>query len=252
VAPAGKRVTVDFGKRASSFGVENNYTKDQFNYPRFYWFHFLPFYHMGIPISYPLTSHLTASYWLTNGLNQTEDFNGFKSHAVQMNLTPVPRLSVSLNYFNGQEWRAVNGRAPRGRSHFFDSYFTWEASNRRTLAGEADYAVERVIPGSAPDTVLGGAGHARYRLTRKVSVAGRFVYLNDRNGWFSGSNRALKDVTVTATFDLAEGFQMRWEVRRDWSNSAWFATDDPARCERSQTSALLGLIWWFGGKPGTW
>lgn len=252
VAPAGNGVTVDFGKWASSFGIENNYTKDQFNYSRSYWFNFLPFYHMGFRASYPLTGWLNASYWLTNGLNKTEDFNGFKSQAVLLNFTSSPRLSANLNYFSGQEQRAVSGRAPRGRSHFVDGYVTWQASDRWQLAGEADYAIERIAPTSAPSVIFGGAAYARYRLSRKVHLAGRFVYLNDRNGWFSGTSQALKDATATATFDLVDGFQMRWEVRRDWSGSPWFATDDSTRRKRDQTTALLGLIWWFGGKQGSW
>lgn len=251
-APIGRGITLDFGKWASSFGIENNYTKDQLNYSRSYWFNFLPFYHMGFRASYPLTSRLNASYWLTNGLNQTEDFNGFKSHAVLLNFTPTRRLSANLNYFHGQEQRAVNGRAPRGRSHFLDAYVTWQASDRWTMASEADYAIERVAPGAAPRVVFGGAGYARYRLARNVHLAGRFTYLNDREGWFSGASQALKDATMTATFELNDGFQMRWELRRDWSNAAWFATDNPARRARDQTTALVGLIWWFGGKQGPW
>jgi hypothetical protein len=252
VAPLGSGITVDFGKWASAFGIENNYTKDQFNYSRSFWFNFLPFYHVGFRASYPLTGRLNVSYWLTNGLNQSEDFNGFKSHAVLLNFTPSPRLSASLNYFHGQEQRAVKGRAPRGRSHFLDGYVTWQAAIRWTVAGEWDYAVERIGPDAAPKVVFGGAGYARYRLVRKVHLAGRFAYLNDRNGWFSGRNQALKEATATATFDLADGFQMRWEARRDWSNSPWFATEDPTRHKRHQTTALLGLIWWFGGKKGPW
>jgi hypothetical protein len=44
VVPLGKGLTVDFGKWASSLGVESNYTKDQMNYTRSYWFTYLPFY----------------------------------------------------------------------------------------------------------------------------------------------------------------------------------------------------------------
>lgn len=252
VAPVGKGLTVDFGKWASAFGIENNYTKDQFNYSRSYWFNFLPFYHMGMRATYPVNRWLNASYWLTNGLNQTEDFNGFKSHAVLLNFTPSARVSANLNYYNGQEQRVTEGRAPRGRSHLVDSYLTWQASERWTLAAEADYAVERTTPQGAPRVVLGGAGYARYRVQPRFQLAGRFAYLLDRNGWFSGANQRLRDATATASFDLAEGFQMRWEVRRDWSNAAWFPTRDPGRPRRAQTTALLGLIWWFGGKQGVW
>lgn len=75
VAPVGRGLTVDFGKFASALGIENNYTKDQINYSRSFWFHLLPFYHMGFRATYPLTSGLNAGYWLVNGANQTEDFN---------------------------------------------------------------------------------------------------------------------------------------------------------------------------------
>src|ERR1035438_6509822 len=47
IIPLGSGVTVDFGKWASSLGIEGNYTKDQINYSRSFWFNYLPFYHMG-------------------------------------------------------------------------------------------------------------------------------------------------------------------------------------------------------------
>lgn len=252
VLPAGNGVTVDFGKWASSFGIEGNYTKDQLNYSRSYWFNFLPFYHMGVRVSYPLNGQVTASYWLTNGLNQTEDFNGFKSQAVLLNFQPSDRISANLNYFNGQEERSVEGRTPRGRSHFLDSYITLHANDRLTFAVEADYALERIEPLSAPRLVYGGAGYARYKFTRGFSLASRFAYLNDRDGVFSGTSQALKDFTTTATFNVANGFQMRWEYRRDSSSRPFFMTDEPGRLTPSQNTALVGLIWWFGGKQGAW
>jgi hypothetical protein len=64
--------------------------------------------------------------------------------------------------------------------------------------------------------------------------------------------QSLKEATVTAVFDLASGFQMRWEYRRDWSDVPYFPTADPARRKREQNTGLLGLIWWFGGKQGAW
>lgn len=252
VAPAGKGLTVDFGKWASGLGIENNYTKDQFNYSRSYWFNFLPFYHMGFRASYPVAPGVNAAYWLTNGANQTEDFNAFKSQAAILSFAREGRFSANLNYFNGQEQRAVAGRAPRGRTHYLDGYITWNASGKWTFAAEADYAISRVGPRSAPRTVYGGAGYARYRAHRRFDLAGRFVYFADGSGLFSGSSQTLKDATVTATFHLMDGFQMRWEYRRDWSNAAFFPTADPERLKREQNTALLGLIWWFGEKQGAW
>ena len=252
VAPVGRGLTVNFGKFASSFGIENNYTKDQINYSRSYWFNFLPYYHMGFQTTYPVTSKLNVSYWLTNGVNQTEDFNGFKSHAVLLNYNPAPSVSANLNYFNGQEHRGEMGVAPRGRSHFVDGYVTWKATDRLTLAAEADYVISRAEPSSGPQSVSGGAGYVRYRFHPRFSLGGRFAYLRDSGGLFSGRSQTLKDGTVTANFDVADGFQMRWEYRRDWSDIDYFVTSAPNTLKSEQNTALLGLIWWFGGKRGAW
>ena len=77
-------MTVDFGKWASALGVEGNYNKDQINYSRSYYFNFLPFYHMGFRAGYNLTPKINLTYWLVNGAQQTEDFNGFKSQALHL------------------------------------------------------------------------------------------------------------------------------------------------------------------------
>ncbi len=252
IAPLGKGLATDFGKFASSIGIEGNYTKDQLNYSRSYWFEFLPFYHMGFRASYPLSDRLNVNYWLVNGVNQTEDFNGFKSQAVLLNFRPASKVSANLNYFRGREQREVSGRTPRGRSHYVDGYMTWQPARLLTLAAEGDYAISRMEESSPPQRVTGGAGYARYRFHPKFNLAGRFEYLDDSGGLFSGVTQTLKEATVTAVFDVASGFQMRWEYRRDWSDVAFFPTADPGRRKREQNTALLGLIWWFGGKQGAW
>ena len=89
----GSGITADFGKWASSLGIEGNYTKDQMNYSRSYWFNYLPFYHMGARVSYQVNDHLGINYWITNGTQQTEDFNGFKDQLGGVVLT-LARISV--------------------------------------------------------------------------------------------------------------------------------------------------------------
>ena len=69
---------MDFGKWASSIGLEGNYTKDQMNYSRSYWFDFLPFYHMGLRANYQVNDQLSVNYWMVDGTNQTEPVNGYK------------------------------------------------------------------------------------------------------------------------------------------------------------------------------
>ena len=70
VIPVGKGLTIDFGKFASSLGIEGNYTKDQMNYSRSLWFNFLPYYHMGIRANYSFNDKIAVNYWTVNGTHK--------------------------------------------------------------------------------------------------------------------------------------------------------------------------------------
>lgn len=273
VFPVGNGLTVDFGKWASSLGVEGNYNKDQINYSRSYFFNFLPFYHMGFRASYNFSSRINFTYMLTNGAQQAEDFNGFKSQHFSLVLKPTSPVTWTANYYVGQEQRDVNAvlnpglptaptqpglptssitPTPDGREHILDSYLTWNATPRLTLVGEGDYMINRVFGSSAPQHVSGGAAYARYQLTPGFALAGRGEYMSDRGGLFSGVTQALKETTGTAEYKLAEGFLARMEWRRDFSNHPFFLTDVPGKLKNEQNTATLGLIWWFGQKQGSW
>jgi hypothetical protein len=273
IAPVGSGLTVDFGKWASAFGIENNYAKDQMNYSRSYYFNFLPFYHLGFRANYNVNDKLNVAYWLVNGIQQSEDFNGFKSQAVLFTIKPTNNLSWNVNYYTGLEGRdeipALNPGlptlptqpglptdiirpVPHGRTHIFDTYATWNATDKLTLAAEADYVVSRVTRDTPPTHVTGGAAYARYQFTPKVSLAARAEYLSDRGGLFSGRTQALKETTLTFDYKLADGFLVRSEWRRDFSNQPFFLTERPGLLKQEQNTATVGLIWWVGRKEGSW
>ena len=273
VAPLGRGLTVDFGKWASAMGYENNYSKDQLNYSRSYFFNFLPFYHMGFRTTYSLNDRLTLGYWLVNGTQQTEDFNGFKSQVVQVTAKPTKTLQWNLIYHVGEEQRdlipALNPGlstlptqpglsvtpvlpTPNGRLHILDTYASWSVSPKLTLVGEADYVINRQFEHSSPAHVTGGAAYAHYQVTPRVALTGRAEYLSDRGGLFSGVTQALKEATLTYEYRIADGLIARTEWRRDFSNQPFFLTETAGVLKKEQNTATLGLIWWWGRKEGPW
>ena len=76
--------------------------------------------------------------------------------------------------------------------------------------------------------------------------------MSDRGGLFSGLTQALKENTVTLDYSLTEGFLMRYEWRRDYSNQPSFLTDLQGVRSKEQSTATVGLIWWWGQKEGAW
>jgi hypothetical protein len=277
VVPLGHGLNVDFGKFASSIGIEGNYTKDQMNYSRSFWFNFLPFYHMGFRTSYPLNDKFTLNYWLINGTNQVEPTNSFKDELFGFTATPRKTITWTMNYYLGQEhpdrigvpttspipvqpglsFAPINP-APNGRLHIFDSYVSWQTTPKLTLAIEGDYVIERLwrnsAPGesSAPSHDDGGAAYVKYQLSPKFALAGRAEYMSDRGGLFSGLTQALKETTATFDYNVADGFLMRYEWRRDFSNQPSFLTQTEGVLSKQQNTATLGLVWWWGRKEGAW
>jgi hypothetical protein len=277
VAPVGRGLNIDFGKWGSSLGIEGNYTQDQFNYSRSYWFDFLPFYHMGARVSLPLNDRFSLNYWIVNGTNQVEATNGFKDELFGFTAKPTRNTNWTVNYYLGQENpdRAPTAKcgpvpvqpglcftaispAPNGRTHIFDSYGTWAATSKLTFALEGDYVIQRLwrnaVPGqsSAPSHVAGGAGYIQYQFTPKIALATRAEYLSDPEGLFSGLSEALKENTVTFDYRVANGFLMRYEWRYDYSNQPAFFSDLQGVRKKNQTTATLGLTWWWGRKEGAW
>jgi hypothetical protein len=276
VVPVGSGLNVDIGKWASSLGVEGNYTKDQLNYTRSYFFYFLPFYHAGVRAHYQLNNKLGVNYWIVNGTNQSEPTNSYKDELFGYVYTPSKKLTWTAQYYVGQDHPDVVAAsncivpvqpglclapiipAPNGKLHIFDSYVTWQPTSKLTLQGEGDYFIERewanAAPGesSAPSEVYGGAGYATWQLTSRSDLAARSEYFDDRNGLFSGVDQVLKEATGTYEHKFGDSFDSFLEYRRDWSNVPYFGTSNPAVLSTHQDTATLGLVWWYGGKEGTW
>ncbi len=276
IVPIGHGLNIDVGKWASSLGYEGNYTKDQNNYTRSFYFYYLPFYHSGMRASYKLNDKLTANYWVINGTNQSEPTNGYKDEMFGFVAQPAKAVTWTANYYIGQEHPdtvsstnctvpvqpglclAPLTPAPNGKIHIFDSYATWQARPNLTLTAEGDYVIQRLwanaAPGesSAPAHVDGGAAYAQYQIIPRGALAARMEYLSDRGGLFSNQTQALKEITGTYKYSLSDNFDAFLEYRHDWTNRPYFITSNPASPSSHQNTALLGLVWWYGGKQGSW
>lgn len=243
------------------------------NYSRSYWFNFLPFYHMGGRFHYQVNKVVGVNYWITNGTQQTEPFNNFKDQLAGLIVTPNDKISWTVNYYLGQEHPDViylpnstdpalpseQGESfevipnpPKGKLDIFDSYATFAPAEKLTLGLEGDYVIERLYTNSAPAETWGGAGYVRYQLSPRTALASRAEYMEDHGGLFSGVTQALKENTVTFEQKLLNGFLLREEWRRDFSNQPYFYTSTLGILKREQNTGTLGVIWWFGPKKSPW
>ena len=273
VIPLGRGLTFVAGKWSSSIGIEGNYTKDQMNYSRSFWYALLPFYHMGASLSYPATDWLTLNYWITNGTQQTEDWNGFKDQLLGVVVRPTKSLSWTLNGYLGQENPDViynpSGApanlprqqgtpfepispAPDGKLAILDSYLTWNATDKLTFAVEGDYVSNQVWSNASYYIAYGGAAYARYQLTDALAASARVDYVSDQNGYFGGVSQSLYETTLTAEYQVMNGWQIWLEWRRDASSQPYFLTQTLGALKNDQSTVTVGMVWWLGGKTGSW
>jgi hypothetical protein len=252
VFPVGRGLQTDFGKFASNLGYETNYAKDNNHFSRAYLFNFLPFYHSGLRVTLPVADELTLMYMLTNGIQQTEDFNDFKSNHVVAIVKPVSDLTWTINYYFGQE--QPDGGEPTGPDGFFrvfDTYAAYAVTPALSVGIDVNYVTNEVNKSDEALSLQGTGAYVRYQASNPAAVSLRYERLDDE-GLFGGIDQVLHEITLTGEYKFAEGFLARAEFRRDWSNERFFTgptADDP---RKHQNTFLVGLVWWFGNKSGAW
>ncbi len=250
VFPVGRGLQVDFGKFASNLGYETNYAKDNFNFSRAYLFTLLPSYHMGVRTTLPVSDAVTVMYMLTNGIQQTEDFNNFKSSHVSAIIKPVSAFTWITSYYAGQEQADGGGPdGPNGWFRIFDTNGTLTATPALTLGFDLTRVSNQVNAGDASLKTFGAGAYLRYQTTTASAVALRYEWMND-DGLFGGIAQTLQEATLTSEYKFSDGFLARAEFRRDFSDQPFFPTRGAARGH--QNTALVGLVWWIGNKTGSW
>ncbi len=252
VFPVGRGLQTDFGKFASNLGYETNYAKDNNHFSRAYLFNFLPFYHSGLRVSLPVADQLTLMYMLTNGIQQTEDFNDFKSNHVTAIVKPVSDLTWTINYYFGQE--QSDGGEPTGADGFFrvfDTYAAYTVTSALSVGIDVNYVTNEVNKSDEALSLQGTGVYFRYQVSDPGALSLRYERLDDE-GLFGGIDQVLHEVTLTGEYKFAEGFLARAEFRRDWSNELFFTGRNPDEPRKDQNTFLVGLVWWFGNKSGAW
>jgi hypothetical protein len=255
VFPVGRGLQTDFGKFASSLGYETNYAKDDNQFSRAYLFNFLPFYHSGLRVALPVSDEVTVIYMLTNGIQQTEDFNNFKSSHFSAVVKPAGSVTWTTNYYFGQEQPDTGCRTPEtgcdGYFRVFDTYVAYTATTALSVGLDVNYVTNEVTKADDSLALQGTGVYARYQVTAPASLSIRYERLDDE-GLFGGIDQVLQEMTATLEYKFADGFLVRGEFRRDWSNQAFFTGSRPDDLRGHQNTALVGLVWWFGNKQGAW
>ncbi|MCU1293845.1 MAG: hypothetical protein JWP08_2695 [Bryobacterales bacterium] len=242
--PRAKGFEADFGDFVTSAGAEVIETKDNWNYSRsllFAWA--IPYYHFGLRTSMPLSKSATAGFQLVNGWNNIEDNNSGKTYGVVGVLTK-PKYTFNVNYYVGPEQANTN----HGYRNLIDGTLGLTPTSAVSIYLNYDYAQQRSSTTNVLSHYQGLAGAARFQITKTIAFAPRAEIFNDPQGFSTGTNQLLNEITLTGEYKIAEGILSRVEYRRDHSDHQFFDRGNTPASAHDQSTLLAGVVAFFGPK----
>ena len=192
-------------------------------------------------------------YMLTNGIQQTEDFNNFKSNHFAAIVKPIGKVTWTTNYYFGQEQPDGDAAGRPGRFfRVFDTYVAYDRDVEAELRAGRELRHQRSEQGrSTRCRCRASASMRAIRCPTSGRAVGCATNGSTTKGSSAASSRCSHEVTATAEYKFADGFLVRGEFRRDWSNERFFTSRARVICATSRTRPV-GLVWWFGNKAGAW
>lgn len=241
VAPVGKGLTIDFGKFVTHMGFEVIESKDNWNYSRSYLFAWaIPYYHAGLRLSYPVADGVTVTLLGVNGWNNVQESNSGKTVGAQVAITLIPKVTLIQNGIWGSE------TATNFRRDVYDTVLIITPTDKLSLGLNFDLGLEDMPGVTAGDSSWYGlAGYGRLAVTDAAAVAVRGEWFKDTDGFATGLNQSLAEVTVTGEVKLGGSLLTRLEYRRDWSNKNTFNDSTGAATRSAQDTITLGAVYIF-------
>jgi hypothetical protein len=253
-APIGDGLKLEAGLFPTAVGYEPAAVKDNFNWSRSNLFNFLPFFHVGARVSYPVTDSWTLAAAVYNGYNQATDLNAGKSMSLQSVLMGDGWFFNAL-YIGGPE-RARTDEAGTPWRNLFDAVVQVDPTAWLSLAFHGDAGFEKSDLGSHSWGAL--ALYARAKATDWLFVALRGDGIGENVPTRGGAillGGARHILSLTGTLELrppGDHFSIRLEYRHDGSDSdaplffkRGFGADDQQLLAATQNTVTLGVTGWF-------
>ena len=245
VVPVGSGLTVDVGKFATMMGYEVIESNGNWNYSRsllFAWA--IPYYHMGMRLTYPVATNFTVAVHLVNSWNTVIDNNKSKSVGLALNYSPS---SATTLIFNGMSGFEQTIGVPYGKKDVAELIVTQQLGDNLSFACDATYGRERVS--GFLNVWKGIALYGKYNLDSKSDVALRGEVYYDPYGYTTGAvypKATFKEVTATYEYRPWDPLTVRLEARDDFSNgNSFVSASTPAPSRSSQPTFLIGAILGF-------
>ena len=237
-----KGLTFDFGKLPTHVGLELMKAKDNWQYSRATTFGFGgPFWHTGLHVGYATSPFATINLYLYNGWNSIYDNNNAKTFGTQLRFAPSDNLVIVYNLIagaeqpaNSQNYKMVN-----------EANITYTPNTKLAIAADFLTGSEQgVLADGGTATWTSATLATRHQITPSYVLSPRIEFYHDNNGYTLSSlgiTQNLATFTLTNSFTLAPGYELRVEGRYDHStyDQQYLTHDGRSGTQTTLLSAFL-------------
>lgn len=215
------KTTVYAGKFTTLAGAEVAAPTGNVNITRSLLFWYMePVTHVGARVAYAASDKATFTLGVNNGWNiDGSSAKGGKTAEVGLTLTPSKAFALTAAGYYGDYDFAVGAANVVGKRVLFDVVGTWTASPKLTVVVNADWDQQENASGAGTGSAnwYGVAGYLNYAINDTWRTSFRAEYLEDKDGFATGTGVKTKvnEGTLTFGYAPAKNFEFRFEGRYD-------------------------------------
>ena len=241
-------LTLDFGKFTTTAGAEVIEANKNWLYSRSFLFGIIPFVHTGVRANLKINDMATVQASLVNNWGGVgdPDNNAWKTFGASISLTLNPMVSLIGTTYIGKEATQAPGvgGVPGDTTILVDLVGAFTINSVFGLNANFDY-VKAPPTGPTPadnsvadDHQVGISIMGRYVISDRLNFAARGEFLQNH---FAGVSTNVGEGTVMAGIDVGKNFELRPEIRGDFSGDQVFA----GGTKKNQFTGTLAALTWF-------
>lgn len=199
-----------------------------------------PLTHTGVRASFALTGTFSLTAGLNNGWNATSTSYGSKTGELSFGWVPNKTFSLQGTAYFGKTDPDFGGND--SMKTLYDFVAIYNATSSLSFILNVDMNKWDDALGAGQNAKWNGiAGYLNCAIADQWRVSVRAEYLDDRDGFLTGSQQKLKEATVTFGYSPVKSFELRLEGRIDKAdNDTFFRTRD-SRTNRPDANSLTGF-----------
>jgi Putative beta-barrel porin-2, OmpL-like. bbp2 len=223
-------VTIMAGKFVTLAGAEVIAPTGNTNFSRGLLFFNQPLTHTGVRVTYAASGTVNLIFGVNNGWNSTSTQGlGSKTGELGIGWTPNKIFALTAQAYFGKTtaFNGVDGGleiAPTPHT-LVDVVATYNVTPSLTLILNYDWSkqdggiairdTEDTIIGSSDAKWSGLAAYVNYAINDQWRLSLRGEYVDDKDGYLTGTDQKVKDVTLTFGYSPVKSFELRFEGRLD-------------------------------------